>query len=184
VVLVMGGGLGIGPVEAAIEALGRVRTPVAAAVIAGRNEALERRVRERAARSGIDVIVRGFVDNVHDYMHAADVLITKPGGLTTSEALAAELPMLLVKPLPGQEERNTRYLVERGAARLCRTTPELVERLERALADRDGIAAIAPGAAAVRRPDAAATIADRVLTLLERRRATKRDLTAAGLRSD
>jgi processive 1,2-diacylglycerol beta-glucosyltransferase len=171
VVLVMGGGLGIGPVEAAIDALARVRVPVAAAVIAGRNPSLERRVRERAAACGIDVVVRGFVDNVHDYMHASDLLITKPGGLTTSEALAARLPMLLVKPLPGQEERNTRYLVDRKAARLCRTRAELVERLERALSDPDGIAEVAPGADDVRRPEAASAVAERMLSLLERRAA-------------
>jgi processive 1,2-diacylglycerol beta-glucosyltransferase len=82
----------------------------------GRNKRLERRVTAAAERTAYPLRVFGFVDNVFDYMHASDVLLTKPGGLTSSEALAAQVPMILVKPLPGQEERNTRYLVARRAA--------------------------------------------------------------------
>ena len=70
----------------------------------------------RPKASGYPVRVLRFVDNVYDYMHAADVLVTKPGGLSTAEALVAQVPLVLCKPLPGQEERNARVLVEAGAA--------------------------------------------------------------------
>jgi processive 1,2-diacylglycerol beta-glucosyltransferase len=64
------------------------------------------------------------VDHVHELMAAADLLITKPGGLTTSEALASELPMLLYKPLPGQEYDNAEYLTRMGAAVQARHAEE------------------------------------------------------------
>jgi processive 1,2-diacylglycerol beta-glucosyltransferase len=132
----------------------------------GRNAGLERRVTALAERTEYPLRIVGFVDNVFDYMHASDLLISKPGGLTSSEALAAGLPMVLVKPLPGQEERNTRYLVSRRAAiradgerGLARTLTELLESPEREARLRERIATL-------RRPDAAATVAERVAALI------------------
>ena len=116
VALVMGGGLGLGPVATTVRALARTSSAVTPVVIVGKNRRLEHRVAEEARRDGADVRVLGFVSNVFDWMRAADVLVTKPGGLTTSEALAVGVPLVLLKPLPGQEERNARYLVSRGAA--------------------------------------------------------------------
>ena len=101
VVLMMGGGLGIGPLERMMRALERVPIPLAAVVIAGRNARSERRVRAAAESIGYPVRALRFVENVYDYMHAADAFITKPGGLSTAEALVAGVPMVLCKPLPG-----------------------------------------------------------------------------------
>lgn len=116
VALIMGGGLGIGPLETMMKALRSVPGPLCVVAIVGRSERSEQRVLHYAHRVGYPVRVLRFVNNVHEYMHASDVLITKPGGLTTAEALAARIPLVLFAPLPGQEERNTRYLVRCGAA--------------------------------------------------------------------
>ena len=92
----------------------------------------------------------GFVENVYDYMHAADVLVTKPGGLSTSEALVAQVPMVLCKPLPGQEERNARLLIESGAAVRTRRIDELPAAIDGLFADaarRDRMIAAADAAA-------------------------------------
>ncbi len=101
VALVMGGGLGLGPVAATVRALARSDKPVMPVVIVGKNRRLELRVAEEARRDGADVRVLGFVENVYDWMHAADVLVTKPGGLSTSEALAAGLPHGAAAPAAG-----------------------------------------------------------------------------------
>jgi processive 1,2-diacylglycerol beta-glucosyltransferase len=107
---------------------------------------------------------------VFDYMHASDVLLTKPGGLTSSEALAARIPMILVKPLPGQEERNTRYLTARGAAVRARGSRELAAVVE-ALFTVPGLRAnLLEAGGNLRRPFAATAIAERILELLDRRR--------------
>jgi len=128
--VLMGGGLGIGPLEMMIRALDCVQQKISATVIAGRNKRLHERVMEAAQRVGYPIRVLSFVDNVNDYMHAADALITKPGGLTSAEALVAGIPMVLVKPLPGQEERNTRYLVERKAALRTKNERDLTRKVE------------------------------------------------------
>ena len=165
VALVMGGGLGLGPVAAAVRALARARSGVTAVVIAGKNRALERSLREAAQRDGSDVRVLGFVDDVPDWMRAADVLVTKPGGVTTSEALAAGTPLVLLRPLPGQEERNAAYLVSRGAALRARDDDDLVRAVESIRSD-EGIAdRLRRAAAELARPHAADRIAQRVAAL-------------------
>ncbi|GAC1561796.1 MAG: glycosyltransferase [Vulcanimicrobiaceae bacterium] len=170
VALIMGGGVGIGPLEEIMRALGRVEVPIAAAVIVGRNRALQRRVTAAAERTAYPLRVYGFVENVFDFMHASDVLLTKPGGLTSSEALAARLPMVLVKPLPGQEERNTRYLVSRKVAIRARGAGNVARAVETILSSVAYRAALAARIEDVRRPDAASRVADRILALLERPR--------------
>ena len=82
VVLLMGGGLGIAPVERMLSALKSVRAPLAAAVLAGKNARMGRRLAETAETVNFPVRALPFIENVYDYMHAADVLVTKPGGLT------------------------------------------------------------------------------------------------------
>jgi len=135
IALVMGGGLGIGPLEHMLRAMENVGTPIAAMVIAGRNSRVEQRVLAAAESVSYPVRVVRFVDNVYDYMHAADVFVTKPGGLSTAEALAAHVPMVLFKPLPGQEERNVRVLTEWGVALRARRIDDLPAALTAVLTD-------------------------------------------------
>ncbi len=169
IVLIMGGGVGIGPLDKMMRALGNVAEPLAAAVIVGRNGRLEKRVLEAAERTAYPLRVFGFVDNVFDYMHASDLLLSKPGGLTSSEALAARLPMILVKPLPGPEARNTQYLVERDAAIRINGEEELARTVSEVLGSRAHRERLKANIEKLRRPDAAATVAERVVHLLEAR---------------
>ncbi|MDB5070915.1 MAG: Monogalactosyldiacylglycerol synthase [Candidatus Eremiobacteraeota bacterium] len=172
VALVMGGGLGLGPVAATVRALARTAlpergraAPVIPVVIVGKNKRLERRLAEEARRDGADVRVLGFVENVFDWMHAADVLVTKPGGLTTSEALAARVPLVLLRPLPGQEERNSRYLVSRGAALRARGGGDLMRVVDAVLTGERVAERLRENAAALAHPDAAERIAARIAAL-------------------
>ncbi len=170
IVLIMGGGVGIGPLDKMMRALGSLEVPLAAAVIVGRNQGLERRVTAAAEMTDYPVRVFGFVNNVFDFMHASDVLLSKPGGLTSSEALAARIPMILVKPLPGQEERNTRYLTARKAAIRARGAREIESAVEAVLTEPGKREELLEGVDALRRPFAATTIAERILDLLARRK--------------
>ncbi|MDE2481352.1 MAG: hypothetical protein KGN02_04085 [bacterium] len=135
IALMMAGGLGIGPLERMLRSLDEVAAPIAAVVIAGRNAKMERRVLAAAEAVRYPVRVLRFVENVYDYMHAVDAFLTKPGGLSTAEALAARVPMLLYKPLPGQEERNVRVLTEWGSAVRARSLDRVPELLSRVLTD-------------------------------------------------
>jgi processive 1,2-diacylglycerol beta-glucosyltransferase len=167
VALVMGGGLGLGPVAKTVRALAHVEPHVVPVVLVGKNRRLERRVLDDARRDGADVRVVGFCENVFEWMHAADVLVTKPGGLTTSEALVAGVPMVLLRPLPGQEERNARYLVSRGAALRATRAPDLVRGVEAVLRNGEATDRVRDGAAALGHPDAADRIAARIAALAE-----------------
>jgi processive 1,2-diacylglycerol beta-glucosyltransferase len=165
----MGGGLGIGPLEAMMQALDRVQTPLCAVAIVGRSARSEQRVLEYAHRVSYPVRVVRFVNNVHEYMHAADVLITKPGGLTSAEALVAQVPTVLFKPLPGQEERNTRYLVQRRAALRAKNTADLTRTVEALLLSDEKRAAMRDAMAQLGKPDAAAQIAAAIRALATER---------------
>ncbi len=167
IVLMMGGGLGIGPLELMIRSLGAVAAPIAGTIIVGRNKRLEKRVLALAERTQYPLRVVGFIDNVYDYMHASDVLISKPGGLTSSEALSAQLPMVLVQPLPGQEERNTRFLVSRGAAVRARGERQLARAVGELLEPGDRRGRLCERIDALRRPDAARMVAARIGALLD-----------------
>jgi processive 1,2-diacylglycerol beta-glucosyltransferase len=171
IVLIMGGGVGIGPLDKMMRALGNVELPLAAAVIVGNNRGLEKRIVAAAEHTAYPLRVLGFVNNVFDYMHASDVLLSKPGGLTSSEALTARIPMILVKPLPGQEERNTRYLVSRHAAIRARSEKHLAATVQEVLTSPATRAQLYQSMDALRNPDAARTVAERIVTLLERRKA-------------
>ncbi|GAC1403011.1 MAG: glycosyltransferase [Candidatus Velthaea sp.] len=165
VILVMGGGLGLGPVATTTRALAQLGRDVTAVVIVGRNARLARKVEETTRKYPYETRVLGFVDNVADYMLASDVLLTKPGGLTTSEALSAQVPMILVRPLPGQEQRNARFLAQRGAALRADRTRDLVRVVAGFLDDPLGAAMLRESVERLRTPFAAETVAERVAAL-------------------
>lgn len=165
IALMMGGGLGIGPLERMMRALETVPVPIAAVVVAGRNPRSERRVRATAETIGYPVRALRFVENVYDYMHAADVFVTKPGGLSTAEALVAGVPMILCKPLPGQEERNARFLSDIGAAVRARNVRELPSAVNAILGDRERQAAMVRAARSAARPRAAGDAASMIARL-------------------
>jgi processive 1,2-diacylglycerol beta-glucosyltransferase len=95
-------------------------------------------------------------------MSASDLCITKPGGLSTSECLAIGLPMLLISPIPGQEERNAQYLLEQGAAWLAMDELALAWRMQRLLAAPATLARLRERARALGRPHAAVHVLDAV----------------------
>jgi len=170
VALMMGGGLGIAPIEGMLEALAAVQVPFAVVVVAGRNARIERRLQQTAERVPYPVRGLSFVDNVYDYMHAADAFVTKPGGLSTAEALVAQVPMVLCKPLPGQEERNARVLVDAGAALRARRVDDLPEALERVLSDPTLRERMIAAARRLGHPDSAASAAAIVASLVAQRK--------------
>jgi processive 1,2-diacylglycerol beta-glucosyltransferase len=166
-VLVMAGGLGIGPLEMMLRGLEDVRHKISAIVLIGKNARREKRLRSWASRLSFPIQVRGFEENVYDFMHAADILLTKPGGLTISEALVARVPTVLVKPLGGQEERNTRHFLKARAALRANTQAGVTRAVEGLLeAKPHDLERLLGRADELRRPEAAADVAHMVRSLL------------------
>lgn len=117
VVLIMGGGTGLGPLEQSVEELSTL-TDIQFVVLTGKNETLYRRLQSRYA--GSHIRIEPFREDMPLWMSAADLLVTKPGGVTVSEAIAKQLPMFLFPAFAGQEEANQQYLLHHRVAVITR----------------------------------------------------------------
>ena len=119
-ILLMGGSMGHADHVKNIESLSQIGTPFQFLVVCGNNKKMLYHVEQFAAhyQGSCRIYPYGFVHNVEVMMSASDCIVSKPGGLTVSEALAKNLPMLLFDPIPGHEERNVDFLVNNGMAAL------------------------------------------------------------------
>jgi processive 1,2-diacylglycerol beta-glucosyltransferase len=114
--LVMGGSLGLGPMKAVIRKLDKLPQPFEMIAVTGQNDELKESLEKRGGKLRHHTKIYGFVEHIHELMEIADMIITKPGGITTAEALAKQLPMIIVNPIPGQEAKNTEYLLRHQVA--------------------------------------------------------------------
>jgi processive 1,2-diacylglycerol beta-glucosyltransferase len=162
-VLVMGGGLGIGVEESARACAAASGVRVVA--VCGRNEEAAARLR-RDWSGDPNRHALGYVRDIHRYVAAADLVLTKPGGLTTAEVLAIGRPLLLAGAIPGQEEGNARVLVAAGAALNAARSSAIGDLVIHALSDRECLPRMEAAARALGRPDAAARIAASVASSL------------------
>lgn len=155
VLLVLGGGFGMGPVGEILAGLDQIKRPFQTLVVAGRNEELRRDLAAQDRKHPTHVL--GFVSNMHELMAVSDLLVTKPGGLTTSEAMAMGKPLFIINPIPGQESANSDFLLEHGAGAKVNSIDDLPFRLDQLLGSKK-LAAMARAAKALGRPVAAAEI--------------------------
>ncbi len=159
-ILIMGGGLGLGSIEDTLAELDKVRKPLKILVVAGLNENLLSRLKK--LRLSHEVEVLGYVSDVHKLMAAADLLITKPGALTMTEAFAAGLPLILHAPIPGPEALNAAYAVSHGAA--VEVGSQKISAVVEALLDEPArLAAMKRCAEKISRPHAANDIAGKLI---------------------
>src|SRR5437762_4253288 len=173
VILISAGGYGIGPVEQLVKDLLTLQRPWQIAAIAGKSEKTRKRLEELAKEAGklpsgsTKLCAVGFTTEMDKYMAAADLMVGKAGGLTTSESLARGLPMALIEPIPGQEERNSDHLLEAEAAIRCNNLPVAAWKIGALLDDPERLKRMQEAARAMVRPGAAAAIAHDALTLVD-----------------
>lgn len=165
VVVQSSGGHGVGPVEETYRALLAASIPTELVVVCGRNEAARKRLAAIRPPGRHRVRVVGFTDRMRDLMAVADLLVTKPGGLTVSEALACGLPMALISPIPGQEVRNADYLLENGAAVKANSPAALTGKIEELLSSETRLPEMRRKAKSLGRPRAAFAVARSALEL-------------------
>jgi len=166
ILLVLGGGFGMGPVAQILAGLDQIARPFQTLVVAGRNEELRRELAAQDRRHPTHVL--GFVNNMHELMAVSDLLLTKPGGLTTSEAMAMGKPLFILNPIPGQEAANSDFLLERGAAAKANSVDDLPFRLDQLLGSKK-LVTMSRAARALGRPCAAADVCRAVSGRLEGR---------------
>lgn len=115
--LIMGGSLGIGELKDVFSSLQKSSRDMQIIAIAGYNRKLKEELEALASHSAAkDIKILGYTNRISDFMDISDYIITKPGGVTISEALVKKLPIIIMSPIPGQEERNARFLTNTGAA--------------------------------------------------------------------
>ena len=158
--LVLSGGFGMGPVGKILGELDKVAREFQTLVVCGRNEDLRRELAAQDWKHPTRVL--GFASNMHELMTVAELIISKPGGLTSSEALALGRPMMILDPIPGQEAANSDFLLEHGAAAKVNRVEDLPFRLEQLLGSKK-LSEMGRAAKRLGRPDAASAVCCEVL---------------------
>lgn len=165
--LLMSGEYGIGSIRKLCQRL--IKLPIQLIVVCGRNQRLYRRVTELKTESGAsNLICLGFTDEVHNLMAISDVLIGKAGGITVSEAMAMKLPLVIYRPIPGQEIFNVDYLVNEGAALFARDKDDVIDKVLFLSQNPKRLAEMKKHSHAIGQPDATAQICRHLSRLPER----------------
>jgi processive 1,2-diacylglycerol beta-glucosyltransferase len=166
VVLQLAGGFGVGPIEKLFGSLMQVAAPMQVVTVCGRNAALKAELEHMPRPSRHKVKILGFSKEMHELMAVADLVISKPGGLTTSEALASGAVMVIVNPIPGQESRNSDFLLENGAAIKVNNAAMLAHKVAALLNDRERLQALRSNVRRIARPRAAFEVVEKALELV------------------
>lgn len=168
-ILIMSGGFGTGPMKEIVKEINNlepaIRDKMQLIAICGKNEVLFQELNKTAKDLKVKVKAFGYMSNVDEFMEISDIIVTKPGGLTISEALSKTLPMIIVQPILGQETRNCEILTGYGTAvkadnpkEVCGFMKEFVTSPERMIGTRTRIGLL-------RYPDAAKDIANFILQM-------------------
>lgn len=170
ILLLSAGALGVGPAQAAVEYLRYLETPCQIVVICGKNDDLQKQVRNLSSNNyppHLSVHVQGYTTEMDEFMTMADLYIGKPGGLTTAELLTKGIPMAILSPIPGQEERNSDHLLEKGVAIKCNEFTTMAYKIDLLFRGPDRLARMKKAALSLGRPDAASFIVHTLLNTMD-----------------
>jgi processive 1,2-diacylglycerol beta-glucosyltransferase len=167
VVLQMAGGFGIGSIERIHHSIGAVEQPLQVIVVMGQNREGKVVVEGLPFPSRHQRTVLGYTTQMHEYMAVADLVVSKPGGLTTSECLASGCPLVVVEPIPGQEDRNADFVLENGCGIKVNNLASLTLKLSELLADAPRLATMRGAALRCAKPRAVFDVVDGCLGVLE-----------------
>src|SRR5206468_2773152 len=166
VLLQLAGGFGVGPIALMYQELLKVEPPIQMVAVSGRNEKLRVELEQIPCPPRHKAKVLGFTNAMDELLAVADLVISKPGGLTTSETLARGAVMVIVNPIPGQETRNSDYLLENGAAIKVNNTATIAHKITQLLADKERMASLRANVRRIARPRAAFAVAEKALELV------------------
>jgi len=160
-VLIMGGSQGLGAVEDVVRSLLKDKThDFQLLVVTGTNKKLHASLTKLSqSKTGSNMRVFSYVENVDELMEIADVIVTKAGGLTTAEALVKNLPILVVNPIPGHERMNADYLVKETAAIEINDFSRMHQKIAELFDSKDALSLMKSGAERLSMPDSALNVA-------------------------
>jgi len=164
-ILIMGGGHGLGPIKTIIESLEKVHAPMQEIVVCGTNKKLYESLTKTINKYNKKILLYGYVNNINELMAVSDIIISKPGGVTTAEVLTKRLAMVIVQPIPGQEANNTDYLTEKGAAIEVNKPQDIHLVIEDLLNHQEKLNRLHESAALISKPNSSIDIAKLLLSL-------------------
>ena len=163
ILLLSAGATGMVSTKFMVERLFSLDAGVQIIVVCGRNEVLKRKLEEITKWKQEQFKIFGYTNEMHKLMKVSDILISKPGGMTSSEALASGLPMCIVNPIPGQEELNSDHLLEQGIAIKCHDLSTLAFKLRNLLDDPYKLSNMKSNALKFAKPYASQTVVETLL---------------------
>lgn len=169
IILQLSGGFGVGPIEQLLTSLLSIELPLEIAVVAGKNAAAKEKLAALPVPKQHRVKVIGFTTEIDELMCVADLVLSKPGGLTTSEVLARGAAMAIVNPIPGQESRNSDFLLENGAAIKINNVATMAGKLTALLGDPKRLTTLKANAMRLGKPQAAYDVARLAIALADRK---------------
>lgn len=168
VILIMGGGQGLGPIRSIVRSLIKLDIDIQIMVVAGTNKKVIKSLKRYDKKYPKKILVFEYVKNVDELMEVATLIITKPGGMTTAESLAKGLPMVVVNPIPGQEMRNTDFLIRKGIAVRIDNKADIGEEVDMLLRSPERLEAMRKAAYENARPNASVDIVKLILENINR----------------
>ena len=164
-VLIMGGGQGLGPIKTIARSIDKIKLDFQEIIVCGANKNLYRSLKKKVKKYRKNILLFGYSDNIDTLMGISDLIITKPGGITTAEALTKRLPMIIVKPIPGQETNNTAYLTRQHAALKVDRPEEVYAVIEDLLQNPNKLNRMRESASRIAKPNASVDTARLLLDL-------------------
>ncbi len=161
--LIMSGSMGFGNIKQVVSSIDKIKLDFQAIVVCGNNADAKEKIDDM--RKSKTFVTYGFVNNVEELMSVSDIILTKPGGLTSSEALAMNLPMVLINPIPGQEDRNLEFLLNNGAAVSVTETSPVDEVLFQLMYHSERIGLMKKSISFIRKPDSTDSLASFISNL-------------------
>lgn len=158
-ILVVGGGFGVGPIEGIVKVISHMKKDLQTVVVCGRNEELVKKIEKLKEELNLNMKITGFIDNVYDYMEISDILISKSGGITVSESLAKNIPMVVISPIIGQETANCNFLIKNGAAIKVKGLDDLKAALDGLINDPIKLDSMKESIKMIRKPNSAYDVA-------------------------
>ena len=168
-VLIMGGGQGLGPIKKIVKSLEGINNHIQEIIITGSNKKLYASLKTKIKKYKKSILLLKYSDRIHELMGISDLIITKPGGITTAEVLTKRLPMIIIRPIPGQEESNTNYLTGHNAAIRLDDPQEAGLVIKGLLDNPQKLKYMAESARRLSKPDASLDIAKLLLNLAQQK---------------
>jgi len=165
VILIMGGGQGLGPIKTIVKSLEKSKADITELIVTGTNKKLFNSLKRKVKHYKKDIRLFGFIQNIHELMQISSLIISKPGGVTTAEVLSMGLPMVIVKPIPGQEINNTNFLTFKGAAIKVDEPENVHQIIDGLLENKPKLEQLRSAALKIAKPEASMDIAKLLLAL-------------------